>query len=269
MIAWPSSAPADSTVPDLPQNVSKNPWPLPIGRAEAHLERPQHPGHQHQREGDEREHHAVDRPALLHDAAIQDRQARQAHQPHERRGGHLPRVVAGVQPTWVCEPAHVPPFPAVVDTAPDAARARPGTDDSPGMKPAAGPVGPPGQHFRAAFRHVSRRPRAAVRASASGSRKGKPALARRRSAHFVARSAVGAATRKSRARCPAALDSAPPSVLGNSGRCSRRAQARRWRPYEAERRPIASTSTPARRRRSSSHAGPSAAARTAAGPDPA
>src|SRR5450759_979306 len=29
--AWPSSAPAESTVPDLPQKLSKNPWPLPIG----------------------------------------------------------------------------------------------------------------------------------------------------------------------------------------------------------------------------------------------
>src|ERR1700761_8457286 len=31
MIAWPSSAPAESTVPDLPQKVSKNPLPPPIG----------------------------------------------------------------------------------------------------------------------------------------------------------------------------------------------------------------------------------------------
>src|ERR1035441_10732285 len=31
MIAWPSSAPVESTVPDLPQNVSKKPLPWPIG----------------------------------------------------------------------------------------------------------------------------------------------------------------------------------------------------------------------------------------------
>src|SRR6267378_6294603 len=31
MTAWPSSAPADRTVPDLPQKVSKNPLPWPIG----------------------------------------------------------------------------------------------------------------------------------------------------------------------------------------------------------------------------------------------
>src|ERR1700744_4501353 len=31
MIAWPSSAPAERTVPALPQKLSKNPWPLPIG----------------------------------------------------------------------------------------------------------------------------------------------------------------------------------------------------------------------------------------------
>src|SRR4030081_3749197 len=29
--AWPSSAPAERTVPDLPQNVSKNPLPWPMG----------------------------------------------------------------------------------------------------------------------------------------------------------------------------------------------------------------------------------------------
>src|SRR5204862_1854184 len=29
--AWPCSAPVESTVPDLPQNVSKNPVPCPIG----------------------------------------------------------------------------------------------------------------------------------------------------------------------------------------------------------------------------------------------
>src|SRR5712671_360283 len=31
MIAWPSSAPVDSTVPDFPQKVSKKPLPCPIG----------------------------------------------------------------------------------------------------------------------------------------------------------------------------------------------------------------------------------------------
>src|SRR5258707_9792570 len=31
MIAWPCSAPCERTVPDLPQKVSKNPLPLPIG----------------------------------------------------------------------------------------------------------------------------------------------------------------------------------------------------------------------------------------------
>src|SRR6478609_3983234 len=29
--ACPCSAPCESTVPDLPQNVSRKPWPLPIG----------------------------------------------------------------------------------------------------------------------------------------------------------------------------------------------------------------------------------------------
>src|SRR4029077_170430 len=31
MTAWPSSAPAERTVPDLPQNVSRKPLPCPMG----------------------------------------------------------------------------------------------------------------------------------------------------------------------------------------------------------------------------------------------
>src|ERR1700693_2968263 len=43
MIAWPSSAPVESTVPDFPQNVSKNPLPCPIG-----LPKPILNAHRHQ-----------------------------------------------------------------------------------------------------------------------------------------------------------------------------------------------------------------------------
>ena len=77
---------------------------LPADRdraAEAHLERVEHPDDQDDREGDEREHHAVHGPALLHHAAVEHDETRDAHQPHERRRGHLPGVVAGVQPVGV------------------------------------------------------------------------------------------------------------------------------------------------------------------------
>src|SRR5947209_1860632 len=43
MTAWPSSAPVDSTVPDLPQKVSKKPLPWPIG-----LPKPILNAHRHQ-----------------------------------------------------------------------------------------------------------------------------------------------------------------------------------------------------------------------------
>ena len=66
------------------------------GFAEAHLERPQRPGDHRQAEGNEGEHHAVHRPALLHHAPIQNGQAGDAHQSQQRRGGHLPCVVAGI-----------------------------------------------------------------------------------------------------------------------------------------------------------------------------
>src|SRR3984957_3243350 len=69
--------------------------------AKAHLEGPQAPRHQYEAERYEREHHAVDRPALLHDPAVQDGETGEAHQPDERRRGHLPCVVAGVEPGWV------------------------------------------------------------------------------------------------------------------------------------------------------------------------
>src|SRR5207249_12276601 len=52
---------------------------------EAHLEGPQAPGDEHEAEADEREHHAVDRPALLHHAPVKDGQSGDAHQPDERR----------------------------------------------------------------------------------------------------------------------------------------------------------------------------------------
>src|ERR1700733_5481898 len=68
---------------------------------EAHLERPQAPRHHYEAERNEREHHAVDRPALLHDPAVQDGETGKAHQPDERSRSHLPCVVAGVEPGWV------------------------------------------------------------------------------------------------------------------------------------------------------------------------
>ena len=68
---------------------------------EAHVVAVEHPHYEDEGEGDEREHHAVHRPALLHDPAVQDDEARNAHQADEGGCCHLPRVVAGVQPRWV------------------------------------------------------------------------------------------------------------------------------------------------------------------------
>src|SRR5437764_899904 len=62
--------------------------------AETHPEGPQDPHDEHDREGNERQHHAVDGPALLHHAAIQHREPGDAHQSHERRSGELPRSVS-------------------------------------------------------------------------------------------------------------------------------------------------------------------------------
>ena len=70
-------------------------------RAEAHLEGIEHPHEEHDGECDERQHHAVHGPALLHDAAVEHDEAGHAHQTDERRRRHLPRVVAGVQPLRV------------------------------------------------------------------------------------------------------------------------------------------------------------------------
>ncbi len=68
------------------------------GRAEPHLVAPQHPDDDDQGERDEGHHHRVDRPSLLHHAAIQDSETGQAHQSDERRRGHLPGVIACAQP---------------------------------------------------------------------------------------------------------------------------------------------------------------------------
>src|ERR1700684_3781535 len=64
-------------------------------RTEAHLEGPQHPYDEHDRERREGQHHAVDRPPLLHHAAIEHDEAGNAHQTDQRCRGHLPSVVSG------------------------------------------------------------------------------------------------------------------------------------------------------------------------------
>jgi hypothetical protein len=90
--AWdPDEVPEETAV--RPEDVSRV--------AEAHVESPQRPRHKHQAERHERQHHAVDGPALLHHAAVEHDQSRDAHQTDERCGGHLPGVVARVQPGWV------------------------------------------------------------------------------------------------------------------------------------------------------------------------
>ena len=63
--------------------------PMPR-RAEAHVEGVEHPDDQHRGERSEREHHAVDRPALLHHPAVEHDEARHAHQADEGRRRELP-----------------------------------------------------------------------------------------------------------------------------------------------------------------------------------
>ena len=71
------------------------------GMPEAHVEAVEHPENEDEGERDEGQHHAVDRPALLHHAAVQDDEAWHAHQAYERGSGELPRVVARAQPCGV------------------------------------------------------------------------------------------------------------------------------------------------------------------------
>ncbi|WVZ61197.1 hypothetical protein U9M48_011108 [Paspalum notatum var. saurae] len=66
--------------------------------AEGHVVGPGDPADPHRREGVERHEGGVDGPLLLHHAAVQDHQTREALKPHQRRRRQLPRVVALVQP---------------------------------------------------------------------------------------------------------------------------------------------------------------------------
>src|SRR5579872_2246070 len=100
---------ADEVVPEVPPpadpgELGLDPVPHAVperGPAEAHLVGPQDPGHEHERKA--REHHRqhVHRPLLLDDRRIEDSQSRKAHQPDERGGHDLPRVVRRVQPAGI------------------------------------------------------------------------------------------------------------------------------------------------------------------------
>src|SRR5206468_2517529 len=81
-------------------------------RAEAHVEGPQDPHHENDGKSREGQHHAVDRPALLHDPAIENDQPGHAHQADEGGGGHLPCVVTRSQPRGSFD-WHVSPCPAL------------------------------------------------------------------------------------------------------------------------------------------------------------
>ncbi len=98
MFAWCCSSVWLSTGPGFPMKFAKKPLaeddspchgvPKPILKA--------HSTHtiSTTAERRERQHHAVDRPALLHHAAVQDGEAWDAHQADERGGCHLPGGVA-------------------------------------------------------------------------------------------------------------------------------------------------------------------------------
>ncbi len=64
------------------------------GRAEGHVVREQGPHDQRHRERVDHHQRGVHRPFALDDAAVEDRQARDAHDPDQRRGDQLPGVVA-------------------------------------------------------------------------------------------------------------------------------------------------------------------------------
>jgi len=66
--------------------------------AEGHVVGPGHPADPHGGERVERHEGGVHGPLLLHHAAVEHHQAREALQPHQRRRRQLPRVVALVQP---------------------------------------------------------------------------------------------------------------------------------------------------------------------------
>ena len=63
-------------------------------RTEGHVVREQGPDDQRHRERVDDHQRRVHRPAALDDAAVEDRQPRDAHDPDERRGDQLPGVVA-------------------------------------------------------------------------------------------------------------------------------------------------------------------------------
>ena len=72
--------------------------------AERHVVAVQHPDDEDDGERDEGEHHAVDRPALLHHPAVEHDETRNAHETHERGGGQLPGVVRRIEPGRVFHP---------------------------------------------------------------------------------------------------------------------------------------------------------------------
>ena len=66
-----------------------------------HVVAPEHPHDQRDREGRKDHQHRVDDPLLSNEAPVENGDARQAHQPDQRRGHELPRVVRRIQPVGI------------------------------------------------------------------------------------------------------------------------------------------------------------------------
>ena len=63
--------------------------------------RPNHPADEDRREGVEGHESRIDRPFALDNTRIEDHQSWHALQPNEGRSGHLPGIVASVEPWWI------------------------------------------------------------------------------------------------------------------------------------------------------------------------
>ena len=75
--------------------------------SEGHFVAPDHPADEDHGEGVEAHKGTVDGPFRFHDAGVQDHQAGDRLHTHQGRRGHLPGIVALVEPVGVYDCRHV------------------------------------------------------------------------------------------------------------------------------------------------------------------
>ena len=63
--------------------------------------RPNHPADEDRGKGVEGHESGIDCPFALDNTRIENHQSRHALQPNKGRSGHLPGIVAGVEPWWI------------------------------------------------------------------------------------------------------------------------------------------------------------------------